>query len=149
MRKNLALFLLAVWTAVTAFATDKEHGTLVRAATLYVSPGASGQKLMQLERGRDMVVLEHTNMDNSPWLKVFVTIIQNEAERDVTGWIRAKGLVTASTPDCDQIIYGEAVDSENQAEQRGCRKVAGPDSKRFYYPMWGFCSHFPLGHEAL
>jgi hypothetical protein len=149
MRKNLALFLLAVWAAVAAFATDKEHGTLVRAATLYVSPGASGQKLMQLERGRDMVVLEHTNMDNSPWLKVFVTIIQNEAARDVTGWIRAKGLVTASTPDGDQIIYGEAVDSENQAEQRGGRKGAAQDAMRLYYRMWEFFPNSPLAGEAL
>src|SRR5262249_4703991 len=126
-----------------------EHGTLVRSATLYVSPGRSAEKLMQVERGRDMVVLERTSMDNNTWLKVFVTFIEGESRRDVTGWITAKGLVTASTPNGDQIIFGEAVDSENQAEQRGGRKGAAQDAMRLYYRIWDFFPNSPLAGEAL
>jgi len=122
MGKILACFLLVLSVPAAALAAA-EHGTLVRGATLYVSPGSTAEKLMQVERGRDMVVLERTSMDSKPWIKVFVTIIQGESQRDVTGWVLAKGVVTVSTPNGDQIIYGEAVDSENQAEQRGGRKV--------------------------
>ena len=147
MAKNFSFFLLLALLPAAAFGA--EHGTLVRAATLYVSPGATAEKLLQVERGRDMVVLEHTNMDNSPWIKVFVTIVQGESQRDVTGWVTAKGMVTASTPNGDQVIFGEAVDSENQAEQRGGRKGAAQDAMRLYYRLFDIFPNSPLAGEAL
>lgn len=148
MWKSLTVIFLFLLAALMAFAAA-EHGTLVRSATLYVSPGRSAEKLMQVERGRDMVVLERTSMDNNTWLKVFVTFIEGESRRDVTGWITAKGLVTASTPNGDQIIFGEAVDSENQAEQRGGRKGAAQDAMRLYYRIWDFFPNSALAGEAL
>jgi hypothetical protein len=147
MIKKFKLFLLPALLLSTAFAA--EHGTLVRAGTLYVAPGTTSAKLMQVERGRDMVVLEHTNMDNNVWIKVFVTIIQGESQRDVTGWVTSNGLVAASTPNGDQIIFGEAVDSENQAEQRGGRKGAAQDAMRLYYRLWDIFPNSPLAGEAL
>ncbi len=147
MIKKFKLFLLPALLLSTAFAA--EHGTLVRAGTLYVAPGTTSAKLMQVERGRDMVVLEHTNMDNNVWIKVFVTIIQGESQRDVTGWVTSNGLVGASTPNGDQIIFGEAVDSENQAEQRGGRKGAAQDAMRLYYRLWDIFPNSPLAGEAL
>jgi hypothetical protein len=80
---------------------------------------------------------------------VFVTFVQGENRRDVTGWVTAKGLVTASTPNGDQIIFGEAVDSENQAEQRGGRKGAAQDAMRLYYRLWDIFPNSPLAGEAL
>jgi len=148
MGKILACCLLVLSFPAAALAAA-EHGTLVRGAILYVAPGSTAEKLMQVERGRDMVVLERTNMDNKPWVKVFVTIIQGESQRDVTGWVLAKGVVTVSTPNGDQIIYGEAVDSENQAEQRGGRKGAAQDAMRLYYRMWEYFPNSPLAGEAL
>ncbi|HLJ29868.1 MAG TPA: hypothetical protein VKY85_24380 [Candidatus Angelobacter sp.] len=147
MIKSFKLFLLPALLLSAAFAA--EHGTLVRAGTLYVAPGTTSAKLMQVERGRDMVVLEHTNMDNNVWIKVFVTIIQGESQRDVTGWVTSNGLVAASTPNGDQIIFGEAVDSENQAEQRGGRKGAAQDAMRLYYRLWDIFPNSPLAGEAL
>jgi hypothetical protein len=148
MRKNFSLFLFLLLPAVTAFAAT-EHGTLVRVAALHVSPGANAEKLMPVERGCAMVVLERTNMDNSTWLKVLVTIVQGENQRDVTGWVTARGLVTAGTSNGDQIIYGEAVDSENQAGQRGGRKGAAQDAMRLYYRMWELFPNSSLAGEAL
>lgn len=148
MRKEFGLFFLLLLTAASAFATG-EHGTLVRGSTLYVSPGATAEKLMQVERGRDMVVLERTNMDNAPWMKVFVTIVQGESQRDVTGWVPAKGVVTVNTPNGDQIIFGEAVDSESQAEQRGGRKGAAQDAMRLYFRVYDFFPNSPIAGEAL
>ncbi|HEY6249570.1 MAG TPA: hypothetical protein VI685_06390 [Candidatus Angelobacter sp.] len=148
MRNRFTLLFLFLLPAATAFAAA-EHGTLVRASTLYVSPGATAEKLMQVERGRDMVVLEHTNMDNAPWLKVFVTIVQGESQRDVTGWVLARGVVTQSTPNGDQIIFGEAADSESQAEQRGGRKGAAQDAMRLYFRVYDFFPNSPVAGEAL
>ena len=147
MLKNLSLFFLLILLAPAALAA--EHGTLVRAGSLYVAPGTGSQKLMSIERGRDMVVLEHTSMDNNTWFKVFVTFIQGENRRDVTGWVVGQGLVTSSTPNGDQIIFGEAVDSENQAEQRGGRKGAAQDAMRLYYRLWDIFPNSPLAGEAL
>src|SRR5262244_909433 len=147
MVKNFNLFFLLACLVSPVLAA--EHGTMVRATNLYVTPGANAEKLMQVERGRDMVVLERTNMDNSIWIKVFVTFVQGESRRDVTGWVTSKGLVTASTPNGDQIIFGEAVDSENQAEQRGGRKGAAQDAMRLFYRLYEYFPGSPLAGEAL
>lgn len=147
MMKIFKLCLLPALLASAALAA--EHGTLVRVTGLYVSPGLNSQKLMDVERGRDMVILEHTNMDNATWFKVFVTFVQGESRREVTGWVTGEGLVSSSTPDGDQIIFGEAVDSENQAEQRGGRKGAAQDAMRLYYRLWDILPNSPLAGEAL
>lgn len=149
MATNFARLLVLLMLPIAAFGATSEHGTLVRGATLHVAPGSTADKLMEVERGRDMVVLERTNMDNNPWLKVFVTIVQGENRRDLTGWVLAKGVVTSSTPNGDQIIYGEAVDSENQAEQRGGRKGAAQDAMRLYFRVYDFFPNSPLAGEAL
>src|SRR5260370_42444776 len=115
MRKNFSLFLLLLLPTVPAFAAV-EHGTLVRVATLYVFPGGNAEKLMLVERGCDVVVLERTNMDNNAWLKVLVTIIQGESLRELTGWVTSKGAVTTLTPNGDQIIYGGNAESDNQTK---------------------------------
>ncbi len=135
----------------TASAADKEHGTVVRQATLYVLPGSGSGRVAQVERGRDLVVLEKTNVDNNqPWLKVFVTLVQNEDQvREITGWLPGKVVVTTSTPNADQIIFGEAVDSERQAEERGGRKGAAQDAMRLYYRTQEFFPNSPLAPEAM
>lgn len=150
MNRKLIFVLFIILASTMAFAAgEKEHGTLVRSSGLYVSPGESSAKLMQVERGRDMVVLEQTKMDNINWVKVFVTIIQDENRRDVTGWVSSTGLVTTSTPNGDQIIFGEAADSENQAEQRGGRKGAAQDAMRLYFRVYDFFPNSPIAGEAL
>ncbi|HWX55801.1 MAG TPA: hypothetical protein VN176_14530 [Verrucomicrobiae bacterium] len=143
-------FAILVSCALSALAADKDHATLVRDATLYVLPGNTAEKLVHLDRGRDLVVLDHTNVDNQPWLKVYATIVQNEESvRELTGWLAAKGVIATSSPNGDQIIYGEAVDSEQQAEQRGGRKGAAQDAMRLYYRMQEFFPNSPLAPEAM
>ncbi|HEV2964265.1 MAG TPA: hypothetical protein VG649_20735, partial [Candidatus Angelobacter sp.] len=148
---STALLLVLLSFSFTAFAADKEHGTVIRQATLYVLPGANTGKVAQVDRGRDLVVLEKTNIDsNQPWLKVFVTLVQNEDQvREITGWLPAKVVVTASTPNADQIMFGEAVDSERQAEERGGRKGAAQDAMRLYYRTQEFFPNSPLAGEAM
>jgi hypothetical protein len=147
-----AAFMAVLLCALTsAFAADKEHGTVIRQATLYVLPGSNSGKVAQVDRGRDLVVLERTNIDNNqPWVKVFVTLVENEDKvREITGWLPAKVVVTISTPNADQIMYGEAVDSERQAEERGGRKGAAQDAMRLYYRTQEFFPNSPLAPEAM
>ncbi|HWZ45254.1 MAG TPA: hypothetical protein VNW97_17405 [Candidatus Saccharimonadales bacterium] len=146
LQLSLAFGLLAVSGALAA---EKEHATLVRSATLYVLPGGNSEKLVKVERGRDLVVLEKTNVDNQAWLKVYATLIEIESQREISGWLPAKGVIATSMPNADQIIFGEAVDSEQQAEQRGGRKGAAQDAMRLYYRMQEFFPASPLAGEAL
>ncbi len=151
MSGSLKFFLwLALATiACAAAAADKEHATLVRAATLYVLPGNDSEKLVKVERGRDLVILERTNMGNESWIKVYATLIETESQREISGWVPAKGVIGISTPNADQIIYGEAVDSERQAEERGGRKGAAQDAMRLYYRVQDFFPNSSLAGEAL
>jgi hypothetical protein len=144
-------FLIFISFALSAAAADYEHGTNIHDTTLYVLPGGNSEKLIRLDRGRDLVVLERSNMDNNPWIKVLATIVDREQEkvREITGWLAAKNVVTVSTPNADQIIFGEAADSEQQAEQRGGRKGAAQDAMRLYFRMQEFFPNSPLAGEAL
>ena len=70
-------------------------------------------------------VLERSNADGQPWLKISMAADQEaEVSREVTGWLPAKAVVTGATANGDQVIFGQAVDSERQAEERGGRKGA-------------------------
>jgi outer membrane protein assembly factor BamD (BamD/ComL family) len=58
-------------------------------------------------------------------------------------------LITPATPNGDQIIYGEAVDSENQAEIRNGRRHAAEDAMRLYYRLQEYFPSSPLAAESL
>jgi hypothetical protein len=150
MKKYIFLVFVLSALSALALAEDKDHATLIRDAQLYVTPGSS-EKLVELQRGRDLVIFERTTIDKQPWLKVYATIVDQEREsvRELTGWLPEKGVVATSTPNGDQIIFGEAVDSEQQAEQRGGRKGAAQDAMRLYYRMQEFFPNSPLAGEAM
>jgi len=128
--------------AVCAHAANIEHGVLIREAKIYISPEASAQRLGVIPRGRETNVIER-----SPgWLHVFVT---NGQGTDVSGWIEDKGMVYANTPGGDRILFGEAVDSESEAQKRHGRKGADVDAGRLYMRITEFFPTSPLAGEAL
>ncbi|HUJ94207.1 MAG TPA: hypothetical protein VLW84_03005 [Terriglobales bacterium] len=140
MRSKLALFGVVLLLASPAFAA--ERGTLVRVASLYLSPDSSSTKLADIDRGREVVLLETSNN----WLHVEAGITE---ERTVTGWVLAKGVVFPSTPNGDKILYGEAVDSEDQASQRRGRPDAAQDAMRLYYRVAEFFPTSALAARAM
>lgn len=158
---KMALFVLVIFPALAAWPADQERGTIVREATLYVLPGSDSARVAQVARGNDVVVLEKTQVNgNQPWFKVFAAVgkghgMDEDAGRtvdqghDVTGWLPAPGVITSSTPNGDQIIFGEAVDSERQAEQRGGRKNAAQDAMQLYARVYELFPNSPLAPEAL
>jgi hypothetical protein len=128
-----------------------ERGIMVIPGVIYVSPSADSAKLSDIGRGREVAVLDH-----SPgWVNVVGTVDVNvditdetASDRNVTGWIVDKGVITASTPDGDKIIFGEAFDSEMQASQRGGRRGAAQDAMRLYARIAEYFPQSPLAAEA-
>jgi hypothetical protein len=137
------IFLATFASTVTyALAATYERGALVREAVLYVSPDAKSSKLGNIERGQEVVVLESSR----EWLHVTAEL---GPEKTVTGWILGKGVIRASTPNGDKILYGEAIDSEDQASKRHGRKGAGEDAARLYYRTSEYFPTSPVAAEAL
>lgn len=135
------LIVAAVLLCFTA-AADTVRGTPIRPTSIYLSPDASSNKLADIERGREVIVLEKSG----DWLHVEAVLTE---EKIITGWMMSKGVVQASTPNGDKIIFGEAVDSEDQASQRHGRRDAAQDAMRLYYRASEYFPHSPLAGEAM
>ena len=148
------LAMLFCWSF--AFA-DALRGTLVNEETIRISPSVDSAKLMDIGRGRELVIIEST----PGWTHVQVILTQDnpeegipedeeeEAAKTITGWVPAAGVVTATTQDGDRIIFGEAADSEDQASRRRGRRDAAQDAMRLYYRVYDLMPTSPLAAEAL
>jgi hypothetical protein len=135
-----ALLLLFCSSLASA---DVLRGTTIRVATIYLSPDSSSAKLAQVDRGREIIWLE-TSGEN--WVHVEANLTE---ERTVTGWMQNKGLVQPATPDGDKILFGEAVDSEDQASQRNGRRYAAQDAMRLYAEVAELFPRSPLAAEGM
>jgi len=134
--------LLCCAFVVPARAADYRRGALIRVGQVYLSPDTSSAKLAEIDRGREIIVLESSR----DWLHVEANLTE---ERTVTGWIVDKGVVQTSTPNGDRILYGEAVDSEDQASRRRGRNGAAQDAMRLYYRTAEYFPTSPLAAEAM
>jgi hypothetical protein len=134
--------LLLACMSVSAVAADIERGISVREAQLYIAPDKGSAKLGTIDRGREVAVMDKSR----EYIKVLADLGEG---RNVTGWMIDKGVVRQSTPNGDKIIFGEAVDSENQATQRGGRRGADKDARRLYYRMAEYFPKSELAGEAL
>ncbi len=149
--------LLLVACAQAAEPGKAEHGVLVRVATIYLSPDNTSSKMADVERGREVAILEKSNK----WIHVLATLLgqrttramteesENPDERDITGWILDKGVVRASTPNGDQILYGAAADAEAEASRAHGRKGAAQDAFYLYSRTQEYFPNSPLAGEAL
>lgn len=124
-----------------------ERGVIIREAIIYVAPDPSSAKLSNVGRGREVAVIERA----SGWANVVATVETDpdqETERNVTGWVVDKGVITTTTPDGDKVIFGEAVDSEAEASRRGGRKGSAQDAMRLYARLAEYFPTSPLAAEA-
>jgi hypothetical protein len=136
------VFAFLLFLSVLASSATYDRGAMIREAVIYVSPDTKSAKLGQIERGQELVVVESSR----EWLRVTAELGE---EKTVSGWILGKGVIRASTPNGDRILYGEAVDSEEQASRRGGRRGAGNDAARLYYRTAEYFPSSPLAAEAL
>lgn len=149
MRKYLCLslpFLLLLLPLHLHADENTERGVAVYPQAVYISPDTSSQKIGIVERGREAAVLEHSGQ----WIHVLASLgpDPNGEPRDVSGWMQDKGLVRKTTPNGDQILFGEGADSEAQASQRGGRRGADKDALRLYYRVAEYFPNSPLAGEA-
>jgi len=134
--------------------SDAVYATSIRPANVYLSPDIQSAKLTTAARGQELVVLETT----PGW--VHVEAILRQASEDeafiddvptktITGWVQDKGVVRASTPSGDRILFGEAVDAEDQASTRHGRRGAAQDAMRLYYRVAEYFPTSPLAAEGM
>jgi len=142
MNLKSALALLTLLLVGTPAPAAVIRGAMMRVATIYVAPDATSAKLAEVERGREVVVIQSSR----DWINVEAQLTE---ERVVTGWILEKGVVRSSTPNGDKILFGEAVDSEDQASQRHGRRGAAQDALRLYYEVSQLFPTSPLAGEAM
>ena len=136
----LSLFLLII----PGLANAAVRGTTIRVAPIYLTPDATSAKLADVDRGREVIVLDTSS--NGDWAHVEANLTE---ERTVTGWMQNKGLILPSTPDGDKILFGEAVDAEDQASQRNGRRYAAQDAHRLYGETAEMFPQSPLAGEGM
>src|SRR5437588_9218766 len=138
-----SLSILTVLLVGSALApADVVRAATIRVAPIYLSPDASSAKLADVDRGRELIFLE----TSGDWVKVEANLTE---ERIVTGWMQTKGLIQSKTPDGDKILFGEAVDSEDQASQRNGRRYAAQDAMRLYGEVAEIFPQSPLAGEGM
>jgi outer membrane protein assembly factor BamD (BamD/ComL family) len=140
--KTGLIIVVAIVLSVTAAGADALRGTPIRVGSIYLSPDATSTKLAEIDRGREVVVLE-TSRD---WIHVEAALTE---EKIITGWMLDKGVIRASIPNGDRILFGEAVDSEEQASQRHGRRGAAQDAMRLYYRTAEYFPSSPVAAEAM
>ena len=132
----------AVLLASVLAQADVVRAATIRVAPIYLNPDTSSAKLADVDRGRELVFLE----TSGDWVKVEANLTE---ERIVTGWMQTKGLIQSTTPDGDKILFGEAVDSEDQASQRNGRRYAAQDAMRLYGELGEIFPQSSLAGEAM
>jgi len=138
----LATLLLLLGSVLTSGAAVR--ATTIRVAPIYLSPDTSSAKLADVDRGREIIFLDTAT--NNTWAHVEANLTE---ERTVTGWMQNVGIVEANTPNGDQILFGEAVDSEDQASQRNGRRYAAQDAMRLYAEVAELFPQSPLAGEGM
>ena len=123
-------------------ALDAVHAATIRVASIYLSPDTGSQKLVELDRGREVIFLG----TSGNWAHVEANVTE---ERIVTGWMENKGLIQPSTPDGDKVLLGEAVDSEDEASRANGRRYAAQDAMRLYAEIFEIFPQSPLAGEGL
>jgi outer membrane protein assembly factor BamD (BamD/ComL family) len=151
------LYWIALIALCNSLLLAAERGTIVREAVIYLSPDAASNKLGQVERGRELILL-----DKSPnWLHVEALLGSSYASdpafvlededpgKTISGWVLDSGIVWASTANGDRIVFGAAVDSEDEASRRRGRRGAAQDALRLYRRVYDIFPTAPLAGEAL
>ena len=118
------------------------QGTTIRVAGIYLAPDKTSAKLTELDRGREIFFLGKSGN----WVHVEANVTE---ERTVTGWMEDRGIIQASTPDGDKILFGEGVDAEDQASRRNGRKYAAQDAMRLYGEVAELFPQSPLAGEGM
>jgi len=153
-REFAILILIALFSTSAAFA-QALRGTLVHEETIRVSPSSDTAKLGTAGRGHELIIIDSSR----DWTHVQAILREPSKEesdddeesqgKTITGWVQTKGLVGQNTPNGDKIVFGEAVNSEEEASRRRGRRDAAQDAMRLYYRVYDLFPASPLAAEGL
>ena len=153
-RESAILCFIALFFTSLASA-QALRGTLIHEETIRVSPSADSAKLGEAERGHELIIIDSTH----DWTHVEAILREPSKDEDeddeaaqgktITGWVLSKALVSMNTPNGDKIIFGEAVNSEDEASRRRGRRDAAQDAMRLYYRVYDLFPTSPLAAEGL
>ncbi len=132
---------------------NQEYAIAIVDMPVYITADTQSQKLATMEAGREMAVLPESARG---WLHVIANIEGGPLEADsdeqqgknVTGWIQERGAVRTSTPNGDRIVFGAAVEAEQEATKRGGRRGAAQQAMRLYGLLGDDFPSSPLAGEA-
>ena len=145
LRQKQALSAAGLVLAVlisTAAGADYQRAAMVRFARIYLTPDTNSAVLGSIDRGRSLVILETT----PGWVHATASLTE---VKTVTGWLVDKGVVRAGEPNGDRVLYGEAVDSEDQASRPHGRNNAAQDAMHLYHDVAEYFPNSPLAGEAM
>ena len=145
LRQKQALSAAGLVLAVlisTAAGADYQRAAMVRLARIYLTPDTNSAVLGSIDRGRSLVILETT----PGWVHATASLTE---VKTVTGWLVDKGVVRAGEPNGDRVLYGEAVDSEDQASRPHGRNNAAQDAMHLYHDVAEYFPNSPLAGEAM
>ena len=130
----MRLRLVIVAAILVCFTAQAEtvRGTPILVSSIYLSPDITSNKLADIDRGREVVILE-TSRD---WLHVEAALTE---EKIITGWMLDKGVVQGLDSEWrqDRVWRGGGLRGSGQPEARAPRRRAGcdasllPDSRVF------------------
>ncbi len=164
------VFVLGLALVCTSFAAAKDRppqvpgvkpgprATPLQITWLYIQPATSSQKIAQIQIGREMVIMEKSG----PWLNVEAnTDVERSDDADtpmiggdensqqaISGWMEAKGIVTDSTPDGDQVLMGAAAQEEVLASTPSGPANAAHAARLLYTRLYQMFPNSPLAPEA-
>lgn len=153
LRGSATLGVLICLFSLSAL-SEAVYATSIRPANIYLSPDTQSSKLSTAARGQELIVLETT----PGWVHVEAILRQTSEDeafiddtptKTITGWVEDKGVVRSSTPNGDKILFGEAVDSEDQASTRHGRRGAAQDAIHLYYRVAEYFPSSPIAAEAM
>ncbi len=154
--REFAILLLSA-LLLTGFAfAQAQRGTLIHEETIRVSPSSDSPKLGEALRGHELIIIDSSR----DWTHVEAILREPSKDTDdeddeaaqgktITGWVLSKALVAMSTPNGDKIIFGEGVNSEDEASRRRGRRDAAQDAMRLYYRVYDLFPNSPIAAEGL
>ncbi|ACO33558.1 MAG TPA: SH3 domain-containing protein [Acidobacterium sp.] len=132
--------------------------TLIEPLNLYLQPDSSSSKLTTVSPGREVVI----NDENGSWVRIFAKVDQQESIAidepelpaqtqtvPLSGWIRNQGLVTAATPQGDQILFGAAQAEDDAASHLDPPPGAAMEARLLYQRVYQMFPKSPLTPEAM
>lgn len=132
------------------------RAVVLHEAVVYVAADQDSQRVSLVTPGHEVVIVEKS----APWVKVFAnTDVQDDQEdkpefgdeaapTPASGWIRDKGVVSASTPGGDVILYGAAANLEDAASRPNAPKDAAMAAHLLYRRVWEYFPQSPLAPES-